>query len=91
MGKLNFRPRAIPYGSKILQNIVRARTAYKAITHEFCASFSCDRGILTTMTRLMQPSNPRKDDGTPLNATVSIDGRSLCSVTNVSVADQDQR
>ena len=32
MGKLNVRPRAIPYGSRIVQNIVRARTAYLAIT-----------------------------------------------------------
>ena len=32
MRKLNFRPRANPYGSKIVQNIVRARTAYLAIT-----------------------------------------------------------
>ena len=41
------------------------------------------------ITRLMQPSNPRTDSGTSLNATVSI-GPSLCSMTSVSVADQDQ-
>ena len=29
-------PRAIPYGSKIVQNIVRARTAYLTITQGFC-------------------------------------------------------
>ena len=40
------------------------------------------------MTRLMQPSNPKTDGGTSLNATMSI-GSSLCSVTSVSIADQD--
>ena len=40
------------------------------------------------MTGLM-PSNPKTDGGTSLNATVSI-GSSLCSMTSVSVADQDQ-
>ena len=78
---LNVRPRAIHYGSKIVQNIVRARMAYLAITQGFCTSFSCDRGILTAMTGLMPPSNPRTGGRTSLDSTVSI-GPSLCSVTS---------
>ena len=74
-------PRAIPYGSKIVQNIVSVCTACLAITHGFCAWFSCDRSILTATTRLMPPSNSRKGGGTSLDATVSI-GPSLCSVTS---------
>ena len=45
--------------------------------------------IVTATTRLMPPSNPRTNGGTSLNATVSI-GPSLCSVTSMCVADQDQ-
>ena len=40
------------------------------------------------MTTLMPLSNPRTDGGTSLNPTVSI-APSLCSMTSVSVADQD--
>ena len=81
MKKLNFRPRAIPYGSKIVQNTVRARAAYLAITKWFCTWFSCDRGILMAMTRLIPPSNSRAGGGTSLDATMSV-GPSLRSMTS---------
>ena len=81
MRNLHFRSRAIADGSKVVQNIVRARTAYLAITQWFSTWFSCDRGILTAMTRLMSPSNSRTGGGTSPDATMSI-GPSLCSVTS---------